>query len=50
MLLTNMSWKIDHTQIRITNHGMDASRMSLNPSKHSLDASEVRTNHNIFTL
>ena len=42
MLLSNMSWKIDESQIKITNQGMDASRMSLNNSRHSMDGTEVR--------
>ena len=48
MLLSNMSWKIDESQIKITNQGMDASRMSLNNSRHSMDGAEVRMGGNSF--
>jgi len=29
-LLSNMNWKIDASEIHISAHGMDASKMSLN--------------------
>ncbi|XP_066927600.1 speract receptor-like [Clytia hemisphaerica] len=49
LLLTNMSWKIDESQIQITNSGMDASRLSLNASKNSLSNQETRGNIQLFT-